>query len=104
MVTLHGEGYTERDVGDKLRCFKTHVHNAVVKVNADGTFYRRRSGRPRKTTPREDRSIIHIVIRSPKSSCKTLCAILSLKGTAIPSSTVSRRLSNKCGLKYNRPA
>ena len=32
------------------------MHNAVVKISADGTFRdRKRSGRPRKTTPWVDR-------------------------------------------------
>ena len=35
---------------------ETAVHNAIVKLNADGTLdNRKRSGRPRKTTPRKDR-------------------------------------------------
>ena len=38
IVTLRGEGYTERDTAAKLRSSKTAVHNAIVKFNADGTF------------------------------------------------------------------
>ena len=46
IVTLHGEGYTERDTTDKLCCPKTAVHNAIVKFNVYGTFHdRKRSGR-----------------------------------------------------------
>ena len=49
IVTLHGEGYTERDISAKLRYSKTAVHNAIVKFNTDGTFRdSKRSGRPRK--------------------------------------------------------
>ena len=57
-VTLDGKdrAYTERDIGAKLRCSKTAVHNAIIKSNADGTFHVRKiSGHPRKTTLREDR-------------------------------------------------
>ena len=43
------------------------MHNVIVKFNADGTFDdRKRSGRPRKITPREIRLMIQIVMRSPK--------------------------------------
>ena len=87
IVTLRGEGYTERDVAAKFRCSKTVVHNAIVKFSAYGTFHdRKRPGHPRKTTPSEDSSVRQIVMRSTKSSCKTILAILCLKGTA----------SNKC--------
>ena len=55
VVTLHGEGFTERDIAVKLRCSKTAVHNGIAKFNADVTFHdRKRSGRPRKTTPRKN--------------------------------------------------
>ena len=54
IVTLHGEGYTERDIAAKLSCSKTAVHRAIVKFSADGTFHHwKMSGHPRKTTPRE---------------------------------------------------
>ena len=57
IVSLHGERYTERDTADNLRCSNTAVLNAVVKFNADAAFHvRKRSGRPRKTTLREDHS------------------------------------------------
>ena len=45
------------------------MHNSIVKFNAGDTFHDRKwSGRPRKTTPREDRSMRQIVMRLPKSS------------------------------------
>ena len=47
IVTLHGEGLTERDVAVKLLSSKTTVLDAVAKFNADGTFHdTKRSGRP----------------------------------------------------------
>ena len=58
IVTLHGEGYTERDTAAKLCCSKTVVHNAIIKFNADGTFHdRKRSSHSWKTMPREDCSM-----------------------------------------------
>ena len=66
--TLHGEGYSERDIAAKLRRSNTAVHNAVVKFNADGTFHdRKRSGRPQKTTSKEDLSVRQTVMRSQKN-------------------------------------
>ena len=51
----------------------------------------------RKTMPRE------IVMCSPKSSCNKIRATIQLKGTAVSSSTVSRRLLKWRGLKSHRP-
>ena len=34
IVTLHGEGHTERDIADKLLCSKIAMNNAIVKCNA----------------------------------------------------------------------
>ena len=86
IVTLYGEGYTERDIAAKLRCSKTAVHNAIIKSSVDSTFRdRKTSGRPPKTTPREDRPLRRTVM----SSCKKIRAISRLKGTAISSSSIS---------------
>ena len=93
IVTLHREGYAIWDIAAKLSCYKTVVDNAIVKFNADGTSHdMTRSGHPQKTTPREDCSMRQTVMRSSKSFCNKICAILCLKGTVISSSTVSRRV------------
>ena len=54
-----------------------------------------RYGRPLKTTPKKDRST---------NSCKNLCAILLLDGTAIHPGTVSMPLSKELGLKSHTSA
>ena len=64
IVTIYGEGYTNRGIATKLHCSKTGVNNAIMKFSADGTFHNMKMfGRPRKTTPREDRSMRQNVIR-----------------------------------------
>ena len=103
IVTLRGEGNTERDISVKLRYSKTAVHNAIVKFNTGGTFRdSKRSGRPRKTTLRD--AVRRIVMRSPMSSCKKIRAALRLKCKEISLSTVSRRLSKEFGLKSRKQA
>ena len=68
------------------------MHNAIVKFNTDGTFRdSKRSGRPWKTTLRDDHAMKRIVTRSPMSSCNKIRAALRLKSTEISLSTVSRR-------------
>ena len=81
IVTIHGEGYTERVIAAEWRCSQTAVHNAVVKFNAGGT------------TSRQNHSVKQIVMRSPKKDRP----ILRLKDSAISASTVSRRLSKEFG-------
>ena len=104
IVTLHGEEYTESDIADKLHCSKTVVHNAIMTFKADSMFQdRKKSGHPQNTMVRKDRSMRLIVMCSPKSFCKTICAILCLRSTAIRSSTVLRHLSKEFGLKSHRP-
>ena len=79
------------------------MHNAIVKFNTDGTFRdSKSSGRPRKTTLRDDHAMRRIVMRSPMSSGKKIRAALRLKGTEISLSTVSRSLSKEFVLK-SRP-
>ena len=71
IVTLHGEDIQKGTL--QLNCIapKRVVHNAIIKFTVDGTFHdRKRSGRLRKTTPIEDRSVRQIVMRSPKSSTR----------------------------------
>ena len=109
IVSLHGEGYTERDIAANLRCSNTAVLNAVVKFNADATFHvRKRSGRPRKTTLREDHAQGRPLNEKESSNAlaKVLLretrAVVRLKYTAMSSSTVVRRLGKGFGLKSHR--
>ena len=68
IVTLQGEAYMERKISEKFKCSKTAAHNATAKIFCD----RKRSGRPRKTSVRDDRTMQRVVVRSPMSSCKKL--------------------------------
>ena len=64
----------------------------------------KKSGRPRKTTARDDIAMKRIVAHSPTSSCKKVRANLLRKGTDVTKSTVFRRLSEEFGLKSCKPA
>ena len=60
IVSLHGEGYTERDTAAKCHCSKTAVFNDIVKF----TFHdRKRSVGPRKIKSGEDCSVTQLVMR-----------------------------------------
>ena len=78
--TLHGKEYTVRNIGSKLCCSKTTVHN--------DTFHdRKRSGRPQKTISRDHCSMRQIAMHTPNTSWKKIRASLRLKGTAVRSSS-----------------
>lgn len=105
IVLLKEEGYSEREISQKLVCSKTAVHQALVKFQASGQYCDdSRSGRPRKTTPRDDHAIRRIAVRSPMSSTSKIRSALLSKGTNISTKTVSRRLVYDFGLKSCKPA
>ena len=87
-----------------MECSKTAVHQAIVKFKICGSYVdTKRSGRPRKTTPRDDHLIQRVAVRSPTSSCKKIRSALLLKGTDVHRTTIGRRLVNEFGLKSHKP-
>ena len=58
IVLLNQEGYLERQISKAEKCSITAVHNALAKLKNSGSYSdNKRSGRPRKTTARDDRLI-----------------------------------------------
>ena len=105
IVTLYKEGYSERNIAAKMGCSKTAVHSAIKKFETEGVFSDfKKTGRPRKTSKRDDNLMKLIVKRSPTSSCKKIQANLLRKGCKVSLSTVSRRLSKEFDLKSYKPA
>ena len=93
IAALHKEGYSERLISEKMKCSKSAVHNAVVKFQNTGSYStRKKSGRPRKTTPRDDPVIRKIAVYSLMSSADKIRSALLAKGTKISRRTVSLRL------------
>ena len=89
----------------RLSVSKTGVNQAITKHVFEGIFCdRKRSGRPRKTSIRDDNLIRRMVVRSPTSSTKKLQAALLRKGTRVTQMTISRRLSREFNLKWYKPA
>ena len=84
---------------------KTAVHNAMAKFQNTGTYTpAKKSGRPRKTTPRDDHAIRRIAVRSPMNSASKIQSSLLAKGTDISRRTVSWRLVDDFDLKAHKPA
>jgi len=105
IVILRQEGYTERAISERLSVSKTAVHQAVVKFKNCGSYSDcTRSGRPRKTTRRNDILIERCVVKPPTCSAKKIRAELGETGSRISRRTNSRRLTDEFGLKSRKPA
>ena len=100
VVTLSKLNFSVRQIAKKVKVRKTAVHNAIMTYQNEGIFTdRKRSGRPKVTSSREDRFMHQIVTRSPMSSSKKIQAKLMDTGTAISTKTIQRRLSLKFEVK-----
>ena len=105
IVILHKEGLSEREITKRISRSKTAVHQAIMRFKNFGSYKdKKRSGRSRKTTPRDDHLIRRIVVKSPTASCKNIRSALLQKGTSIHRTTVSRRLVHDFKLKAHKPA
>ena len=99
------EGYSEHQISIRLGVSKTAVHQAIAKFQKYGIYTdRKRSGRPLKTSSRDDHIIKKIALQSPLSSSKKIHKELLQAGVNISRSTVSHRLNMMFGLKPFKPA
>ena len=100
ILILRQPGYTERTISERLAVSKTAAHDAVVKFKNCGSYSDcKRSGRPRKTTRRDDILIKRCVVKSSSCSGKKIRAELGETGSKISRRTISRRLTDEFGLK-----
>ena len=84
---------------------KTAVHNTIAKLRNTGTYITaKKSGRPQKTTPRDDQAIQIIAVRSPVSSASKIRSSLLAKGTDISRRTISWRLVDDFDVKAHKLA
>ena len=105
IVLLNQEGYSERQISKAKKCSKTTVLNALAKFKNSGSYSdNKRSGRPQKTTARDDRLIRRVAVHSPRSSFKKMRSALLAHGTDVSCKTVKRRLTKDFGLKAFKPA
>ena len=105
IVALHNKGLSEQRIAAKLKVSKTAVHQSIKKFKQYGSYKDlHRSGRPRKTTIRDDHLIKKIVTRSPLSSINKVRAALLERKVTVGRMTVSQCLSWQFGLKSYKPA
>lgn len=105
IIALHNEGLSIREISRRGYGGKSAVANIIKKFKLESTLeVKRRSGRPRITSPREDRILVRKCINSRYSSSKQLANELRLStGCVVSERTIRRRLLC-AGLKSCRPA
>ena len=103
-VTLRKQGLTYQEIAKKLHVSLYAVYQACKRYTELGMYHsRKRSGRPRVTTPADDRAIRRIVMRSPKASSLQVLIRLPRTSQSISTCTIRRRLFSG-GLKSYSPA
>ena len=84
IVILHKEGHTERRIDERLRCSIAAVHQAIEKFKELGTYAdAKRSGRPRKITPKTDNIIKRKVMNASTCSAKKIRTDLNETGISV---------------------
>ena len=105
IVALNSQNLSKRQISAQMWCSKTAVHKAIAKYQQDGSYTdKKRTGRPRVTTAREDNVMRRIVVRSPTISIKKIRAELLRRGCQINHMIAFRRLSKEFNLKSYKPA
>ena len=70
IVTLHEEGHSEHKIVVKMACSKTAAHATINDFELYGNYSdKKKSGRPGKTSCKDDHMMKLTVSRSPTSSC-----------------------------------
>ena len=65
MIVLREEGYSLQEIATKLKCNRSTVSRTIARQKETGTVDdRRRSGRPKILTPREDRALQRICLQN----------------------------------------
>ena len=100
LVVLHKNGLSQRQISKQLCISKLSIQRAITKFKNKGIYgNRKKSGKPRKITSRDDTSMKHAVAQSPTSFCKKIRFHLLLKVTNASISTISSRLIKEFDLK-----
>ena len=105
IVTLSKLNFSVREIARKVKVSKTAMHNAITKYQNEDIFTdRKRSGRPKVTSRREDRHMHKVVTRSLVSFSIKIQAKLVDTSTVESTKTIQRKLSLEFGIKSCKPA
>lgn len=103
IVLLNEEGYTERQIANRMSVSKTAVHKTLVRYRKNGCYSSLpRSGRKRITTSQTDRLIHRLSTSNPRASARYIRSCLPDDIPVVSVSTVKRRLQKEFGLRAYR--
>ena len=103
--TSHKKGYSESKINEKCDVSKTAVYRPIMNRRRRRNYSdSKRSGRPKKTTVRDDRLIKRMTVRPRTRFIKKVPSALQTKGVKVSDMTVSCRLRFDFGLKSQKPA
>ena len=103
-VEMFQAGMTQTEISNHFNCSRLTIYRLFVRVRATGTTSdRRRSGRPRETTLRQDRHITLIHLRNRfVTAVDTARRTPGIRNSIIYDQTVRNRL-RQSGLRSRRP-
>ena len=96
MVVLRDEGYSLQEIASKLKCNHSTMCRTLAKQRACGTVDdRKRSGRPRISTPRDDHALQRICLYNRRFTSSHLKREwVQSSGVTSSARTVRRRLDD----------
>ena len=101
-VGMHNGGFSHRRVADHFRVNYCIIVRLMQRFRqTENVTHRPHAGKPRKTTPREDRLISRRALQRPSSTAGALRGKLAVGGH-ISTRTVIRRLHHQ-GMRAQRP-
>ena len=104
-IVAHSQhGMSQRAIAQLMQCSKTAVQHAISQFSHRGSFEdRRRSGRPRVTSIRQDRIIRRNVVSNPLVSTRLVQQHVDDHGSRVSIRTIRNRL-REVGLRAYRLA
>lgn len=101
-IALKKEGLSCREIADRTGISKSSVNRAIQIFNETGQYCsRKRSGRPKVTSPRDDLAIRRLIQKNPFMSSTDVQAEVPVE---VSDRTIRRRLLDKFNLRSHRAA
>jgi len=104
IAVLHDAGFTQQRIAERLHVSQSSVQKSLTRLREQGNYKaRKRTGRPRMTSPRTDSVIRRIVTANPSATASFIATQLP-EGVQPSVWTIRRRLKNDFNLPAYRPA
>ena len=105
IIALHGQILSELQIFPQMRNSRAAMHQEIAKCQQDGSYTdKKKTGRPRIATAREDHIMRRIVMKSPTSSMKEIKTDLLRRSRPVSLMFVFKRFSKEFNLKSHKPA